>query len=926
MPTRARRRAHRLLAVPYEKHVLGNGLEVVLHVDRSNPVVAVYVCYHVGSAREEPRKSGFAHLFEHMLFQGSEHVQGNDHFRLVSEAGGALNGNTTTDRTLYFETLPSNQLELALWLEADRMGFLLPAMTQEKLDNQRDVVLNERRQSYENRPYGQVPLRLPGALYPPGHPYSWPTIGSAEDIRAATLADVRRFFERWYGPNNATLAVGGDLEPDQALAWVERYFGAIPRGPGVRPFAPRPAPLARESRIVLEDRVHLPQLVLTWPTVERGHADAYPLELLAMLLSQNKAAVLDRALMVEQVLAREVYVTHHPAELAGRFSITATAAPGVDLGRIEAQVRELLVQLLRDGIDPEALARMQTRREAEFVRALETVSARTAELALANTFTGNPASFLDDELSAQAVTAGDVRAVLGRYLVGRPALAASVVPLGRSELAAPPPEPAPALPAAARDGADPSEPSIDRAARPAAGPARGLSLPAVWHDRDASGLAVTGVLLPGSPLSVLRLAIPGGRIRERPGQSGLASLTAELLEEGTQELSTTELTEALDALGANLWVRADDDEITCTLTALDRHLPAAARLLASVVLSPRLAREDFERLRTLRLAAIDARADQIQELAADAFRRLLRGPGPLGAPLLGSRASVAALGAEDAVRHQERAARPAGARLVVVGDLERARTREVFEELRGAWDRAAGRAAASAEGVPAVPAAAPAEPGIYLLHKPGAAQSELRVGHPSVSSLDPAWFPLQVLNYVLGGNFTSRINLNLREDKGYTYGARSFFEGGVRPGAFAASAAVATDVTAPALAELLGELERIVDGITPAELEFARAALTRALQRQYEGSEARLALGDNVSRFGWPDDYPRRRVEILESLGTGELGELARSHVRPSELRVLVVGDRERVRAELEALSRGPVRELDPAGHPEAAEASVHAR
>ena len=623
-----------------------------------------------------------------------------------------------------------------------------------------------------------------------------------------------------------------------------------------------------------------------------------------MVLSQNKSSVIDRALMVDEVLAREVFVSHLSAELAGRFAITATAAPGVDLTRLEDRIRGLIDALGRTGIDPASLERMKTRQEADFVRSLETVSARTAELALSNTLTGDPARFLDEQQRLSEVGPEDVNLALLRYLAGRPAVVLSVVPEGHPELAA---QPRGNPPVAPRHEAP------DRSQRPPVGPAPAFATPAVW--RSAAGpLELTGVELRGSGFVTLRLALPGGRGLERPGQYGLSTLLAELLGEGTEELSTTELTEALDALGASLWIRASDDELSFTMTALDRQVRPAAELLARVVHAPRLARGDFERLKTLRLASIAAREDRIGVIASDAWRRLMRGDGPLGAPALGRRESIESLTRDDVARHHERAVLGGSPRMSLVGALDAEAARAVFEPLTRAWGGSP--RGTHPPGGPQLAPTLPAEPGVYFVHKAGAAQSELRVGHPSVSSLDPEWYPLQVLNFILGGNFNSRINLNLREDKGYTYGARSGFEGGLRPGSFLASAAVQTEVTAPALVELAGELERILEGVTEAELAFARDALTQALLRQFEGSAPRLVLADRIARYGWPVDYPARRLAVLDGLTPDGLTELARRHIDPGALRLLVVGDRSEVLAGLEALGRGPVTELDTYGAP----------
>src|SRR5262245_37751786 len=430
--------------VPFTKHVLRDGLELVPHEDHSEPVVAVYVYYHVGSSREEPGRSGFAHLFEHMLFQGSQHVADNDHFRLIQEAGGALNGTTNQDRTNYFETLPSEHLELALMLESDRMGFLLPAMTQAKLDNQRDVVMNERRQSYENRPYGLVHETLLAALYPEGHPYSWPTIGSMADIQAATLEDVARFFRRWYGPNNATLAIGGDFEPARALELVARYFGPLPPGPPVERPVPELARRAAPPRVVLEDRVQQPQLSLCWPTVADGYPDEPALELLADVLSANKSSVLDRALMIEQELASLVAIAHVAQERAGTLSLSARPHPGVTLGQLERRIDELLHELARRGVDPERLERLKRRREGELFRTLETVAARTSRVGHDNLFHGDPGRITLELERRRAVGVAEVEAVLARYVLDRPRVVLSTVPRGQRALAAPADEAAPA--------------------------------------------------------------------------------------------------------------------------------------------------------------------------------------------------------------------------------------------------------------------------------------------------------------------------------------------------------------------------------------------------------------------------------------------------------------------------------------------------
>ncbi len=419
-------------SIDFHSRVLANGLRVLSHFDSAAPVAAVYIGYHVGSAREEHGRSGFAHLFEHLLFQGSAHVASDGHFRHVTQAGGMLNGNTSFDRTLYFEVVPSNQLELALWLESDRMGFLLDAMTQAKLDNQRDVVRNEKRQNYEQRPYAKAHEALAAALYPAGHPYAHIPIGSHEDLIAATLDDVAAFFRRWYGPNNATLGIGGDVEPERAFALAERWFGELPRGPEPDPVFAQPVRLAQDRIVVVEDKVALPQLTLAWPTPQSGTRDESALEMLAMVLSASRASVLDRALMIDELLARSVTCGAWAGDVAGRFSITLTAAPGVSLQRLCARVFELLEQVRRDGVDPALLQRMRHRHEADFVRGLDSVAGRTQALVLSDVLRGDPAEFARHTERVLAVSAEEIRDALVRQLLDAPCVLLSVVPEGRT--------------------------------------------------------------------------------------------------------------------------------------------------------------------------------------------------------------------------------------------------------------------------------------------------------------------------------------------------------------------------------------------------------------------------------------------------------------------------------------------------------------
>ncbi|MHC4845153.1 MAG: M16 family metallopeptidase [Planctomycetota bacterium] len=889
------------LDVPFTKHVLDNGLEVVIHEDHSDPVVAVYIIYHVGSGREEPGRSGFAHLFEHMLFQGSQHVGDDAHFKIVSESGGTLNGTTNRDRTLYFETVPSNQLETALWLEADRMGFLLPAMTQEKLDNQIDVVKNERRQNYENVPYRKSETELIKALYPAGHPYSWTTIGSHEDLSAASLTDVHGFFRRWYGPNNATLAIGGDVDPETTMELVKKYFGSIPRGPKVERPRAWEAELDETVRLVAEDKIKLPQLTMVWPTAVRDTKDEAALGMLASILSANKAAILDKALSIDETLVTRVSAYQSRDELSGEFRITVRAAPGVTLDELELKIEELLHQLARDGVDRDQLRRMQNRYEANEINRLETVSSRTSALCDANAFLGDPGKLGDRLRMALDVNTHRVENVLKKYILDRPRVVLSIVPEGELQMAA--------------SGRTPEqhalEMSFDRHEQPAPGPVANFRPPEAWHDTLPNGVEVVGTRYTELPLVSLQLSVSAGHMRENMDELGLASLTASLMNEGTTSLDTVELQNKLDELGASLRVFSSGDEIGISLRTLKRHLPAATALLEDMVLNPRFAQEDFERIKEQRIASLETRGDSIRGIAGNSWNKLMYAQGEVaGMPSAGTLDTVPDLTVEHVRSFFDRHVVPGGARLSVVGDVDPTELRTLFAGLSSNWQGSA------LEPIPTERRPDIASTQVYLVDKPGAAQSEIRIGHPSIAATHPDDYPLSVMNYSLGGTFSSRINMNLREDKGYTYGARSRFGGGLRTGTFTASAGVKTDVTKESVQEFMKELRAIHEGFTEDEVEYTRDALVQAMNRQYESVGALSGLVDSISRYGRPDDFLVRRLEFLQSVDKSQLDQLAKTYIDPDRMIILVVGDAEIIREGLAELGYGEPIELDIDGNP----------
>jgi zinc protease len=720
------------LIIPYSKYVLPNGLTVIVTEDHSDPLVHVDVTYHVGSAREQIGKSGFAHFFEHMMFQGSDHVGDQQHFKLVTAAGGNLNGTTNQDRTNYYETLPSNQLETALWLEADRMGFLLDAVSQKKFEIQRSTVKNERGQNIDNRPYGQANEYMVKTLYPYGHPYSWSTIGYLKDLDNSNVNDLKNFFLRWYGPNNATLTVGGDVRTADVVKLAEKYFGPIHRGPAVLS-QHLPAPVLTADRYVsYEDNIRFPLVELVFPAVPHNSPDELALDALAEIIGQGNNSLLYKNLVKPQ-LAVQASAYASGSELAGEFIVQALAVPGQHLDSTEARLRRTLVEFARTGASAAAVQRFKASREAGLVNNLASVSGKVSQLAANQTFTGNPNYLKIEQQRLQALTPADVRRVFDKYLRGKYAVVLSVVPKGKPELVAhtttytadpagyqvPKDEYAGLRYVKAQD-------SFDRSQQPKSGPNPVVQVPALWEETFANGLKLVGTRNAEVPSVTLLLTIRGGHRLEQndPAKAGLAALTAALLNEGTTQYTGEQLGAALDRLGSFIRVGASDENTTISVHSLTKNLPATLALLQEVLLHPRFDAADFDRLKKQTLEGLANQAIQPVTIANTTYSRLLYGStNIMSVPVNGTPASVGSLTLDDVKAFYAANYAPNVASLVVVGDVAEADVLPQVGFLK-TWARK--------DVVPSAAVAAAPQPGkthVYFVNKEGAPQSEIRVGY-----------------------------------------------------------------------------------------------------------------------------------------------------------------------------------------------------
>ncbi|MGL6162108.1 M16 family metallopeptidase [Microbulbifer sp.] len=907
------------IAIPYSKYKLDNGLTVVLHEDHSDPLAHVDVTYHVGSNREDPGRSGFAHFFEHMMFQGSVNVADEEHFRIIQEAGGTLNGSTNNDRTNYYETVPANQLETVLWLESDRMGVFLDAVTEDKFEVQRETVKNERGQRVDNRPYGRALETLYAATYPDGHPYSWPVIGWMEDLNRADLKDLKRFFLRWYGPNNAVVSIGGDINPAQTLEWVAKYFGTIPAGPAVEDLPKQPAKLEADRYVTLEDNIHLPALAMMIPTVHYNHADEPALDAAAEILGQGQDSMLYQRL-VQTGRAVQASVNHSCKELACEmwFIVIQNPGSGESLAEMEQAVRDTLTEFAERGVTEDDLLKFKAGYESDRVFGLQSVSGKVSTLASFETFTGSPKG-IDEQIEAyRSVETDDVTRVFDQYIAGKPSVLLSIVPNGKKELAAAPQnyEWKRTIPESYDDDGEalalrPVKDNFDRSVQPTPGINPQVELPAIRDGELENGVRLLAVQNDETPTVTVRAVFGVGQRDEPRGKAGLTALMTSLMEEATTERSAAAFAEALKRLGASISIHAGQHDTTVTLNVLAKHLDAAMPLMMERILKPDFTEEDFARIKQQTIEGLQQARKTPQGLATRALGAVMRGPEhPLSFPSDGLPGTVANITLKD-IEGYYKAHFPTHLRGVTVS------TSLPHDTIVAALDGLAQLEVTE----PARKALAFEKPEfdqrtVYLVNKEGAAQSSLRASQYALPYDALGDYYLANLgNFPLGGNFNSRINLNLREDKGYTYGARTYLQGQPDDGLYLFSSEVKKDATADALNEVLTELEKFDgEGMTEAEFDYMRAAIGQQEARKYETPGDKLGLLNRILSYNLPLDYRSQQNAILKDTDRKTLNKVITDVLEPEKLAIVVVGDAASIREDVKALGM-PIVELDEDGY-----------
>ncbi len=874
--------------IPYEKFVLDNGLTLIVHEDHKAPIVSVNVWYHVGSKNEQSGKTGFAHLFEHLMFNGSENYN-DEFFRPLEQAGATdMNGTTNNDRTNYFANVPTPSLDLLLWLESDRMGNLLGAIDQAKLDEQRGVVQNEKRQR-ANAPYGKVWELLPANTYPAGHPYSWTIIGSMEDLDAASLEDVHGWFKQYYGAANAVLVVTGDVEAKEVKAKVEHYFGGIPAGEPIDRQGPWTAKMQGAHRMKVQDRVPQARLYKVWNIPGTTDPDMPDLDLISDLLGGGKTSRLYQRLVYKDQLATDINVGIWDREIGSQFLIIATAKPGVEIRQLEAVLNEELALFLEEGPEKDELERARTSKFANFVRGLERIGGfggKADILASSQVYGGSPDAYKD---YLEGLKRTDTRRLtrIARHWLSDGVFSLEVEPFNEGKTLGH---------------------KVDRSALPDAGTPQDLRLPKTLRFTLDNGIPVLLAKRHEAPLVQFKWIFDAGYASDMHHPAGTASMTMAMLDEGTENYDALELSAELERLGATIATGSSLDASTVSLSTLTQKLDASLALYADVVLQPTFPKTELERLRQQRIAGIKQEQASPMSLAMRVLPPLLYGKGhPYGIPMTGSGniESANAITREDLISFRQQWLRPDNATLIVVGDTTEQQIRPLLEKHFGGWKKPEQAVIKKKFTTVNKPPATQ----IYLMDRPGAEQSTILAGQVSVPYKNEQSTALITLNSILGGMFTSRLNMNLREDKHWSYGARSLLMQAREQRPFMAYAPVQVDKTAESMQEILKELTdiRSTRPAIPSELAAAQNNLTLKLPGQHETSSQVLSSIANTVIYDLSENYYSSYISEIRGLTRKDMQAAAKSLVDPNKLIWVVVGDLSKIEAPIRALNLGPV-------------------
>jgi len=907
------------LVIPYSKYILPNGLTVIVHEDHSDPIVHVDVTYHVGSAREEIGKSGFAHFFEHMMFQGSDNVADEAHFKIITEAGGTLNGTTNRDRTNYFETVPKNQLEKMLWLEADRMGFFLDAVTQKKFEVQRATVKNERGQNYDNRPYGLVSETASKYLYPYGHPYSWLTIGYVEDLNRVNANDLKNFFLRWYGPNNATLTVGGDVNTQEVLKLAEKYFGSIPRGPEVSNMAAAFPSLAEDRYVTMVDQyAKMPMLRVVYPSPQWYTKEEAALDVLAEIMGQGKNSILYQQLVKTQKAA-QASVYNSASELAGEFTISVVPFKGNTLKDMDAELRKAFEAFEKRGVTQDDINKFVTKNEARTIFGLESVNGKVSQLAAYETFKGNP-NFLNTYLNLyKNLKPQDVMDAYNKFIKGKGSVRLSVATndepdniagdskfnIDSTKYNAPDYGYDKLVYNKAKD-------NFDRSKMPAAGTDLSVAAPEFWQEKKGT-ISFIGTEIDEIPVTTIFIGFPGGKLTDPENKQGLADVFAAMMNEDTEDKSAEAFSLALEQLGSSISIGSSTDEITLSVRTLTKNLDQTLALVEERLTKSKFTQEAFNRTIKQYVEGYKNNLTRPASVASSVLSKLVYGNTPLAWPGGGTDKTLPNITLADVTAYKQNNFSANKANVVVVGNLSQ---KEIMPKLNF-LNKLSQKTVTLAKLPEYKHPANSGKQKLYFVDFPGAAQTEFRIAQVTGIKFDGTgtFFKSGIMNFPLGGVFNSRLNLYLREEKGWTYGARSGFSGSKYAGIFSFSSGIKANATDSALYDVMDIIQAYKkDGAKADELSFTKSAKLQGEARQYETGYQKAGYLSDVLEYNLPKDIARQQSKIIKEITLNEINQLAKNNIKnTNEFIILLVGDKKQLSKE--TLAHFEIIDLDKEGN-----------
>ncbi|MCM4154516.1 pitrilysin family protein [Gramella sp. AN32] len=908
--------------VDFETFTLKNGLKVILHQDESDPVVAVALTAHVGSAREKAGRTGFAHLFEHLLFLESENLGKGGLDKMSSRIGGSgANGSTSRDRTNYFQTVPSDAMEKMIWAEADKLGYFINTVTDPVLAKEKQVVKNEKRQGVDNRPYGHTMYIIDKNLYPEDHPYHWQVIGSLEDLQNATLQDVKDFYNTWYVPNNTILTIAGDFNKEQAITWVHKYFDEIPAGEQIEDFKKQPVQLTKNKKLYYEDNfAKLPELTIAWPSVYSYHEDSFALEILTQYLSQGKNAPLYKKLVEEEKLTSRVRMYNYTSELAGQLMLQVRAFEGKDLDLVEKAITEVFSEFEKNGISEDDLKRIKAGQETSFYNGLSSVLGKGFQLAQYQIYADDP-NFINKEVDKLLeVSAEDVMRVYNKYIKSKKYVMTSFVPKGEIELAVENSVEAEVIEEKIVEGAEEefdlnekvtyekTTSSFDRSMEPPYYGKPELKVPEIWKVNMPSGLKILGITNNEVPLVQFSLDIKGGQLLENKENAGISNLLASMMTKGTENKTPAELEEAIELLGANIYARANTEKISIYGNTLAKNFVPTMKLVQEILLQPRWDEEEFELIKQQTLSSLQEQKGDPNSIAQNEFKKLVYGDKSILAfNELGTPETIESISLQDLKSFYKNNLTPLNSSFLITGAISKNDAENALKAISANWPP-------QQVVIPEVEEfVAPAASKIYFYDVPGAKQSVLAFGAPALSATDKDFYAAEVMNYRLGGgSFASQLTQELREGKGYTYGIRSRFEDQSFVAPFVITSGVRSNITYEATELIIQILKEYPEKFNAQDLEITQSYMIKSNAREFETLGSKLNMLAEINEFGYDDAYVKNREAEVEHLSIMDIQELSRKYVNPDKMIYLIVGDAETQLSKLNELGYGEPVLLNP--------------